>query len=970
MAIKLTPKELAMRGITAPTFSREALEYGAQELSRWAGIDISVEDYAKSLKIDLPSISVPSIPTVPGVSSVSTPTFSREALEVGVRDLSKWTGETIPIEKYAEALKVELPPKEEPPRPPIEGYGGFKSIPKTPELATVSFIDAKTGKSYLIPESTAKALKATSAYAEAKGTTEQRLGIAYATTNKEFNAWLAQLQKEQPDLHKVYEKGGYSALGKAITKKEQEYSQIVSKLKDYKSNGSYNLYDALTVGAITENEAKKVFSDEAMKEVLPAAKQWLNLEKDFTALALKKTLAGFPGRESQEWYIKEFNTNAYYTGGAVPNKPYAEMTDNQKSRVLGFYATNRPEYWKERAKATGKVALGFVPIVGTIALWKEMSPTWRAISIAGDILCVSFIIKGAAAGARAARGYTAAARMKAAAKGAGQMTLAETTAFADIAAHPIGTAKGIGRQIQSAIETLAHPKKLPLGATELTYTTIRLPVRDVGGSAKAIKLRDAAVAAAIHGKQGTATIGDIKLTLTPSKLQKVGGALAVHATPDVRPYLNGAVVKGGAEGSGVFLSPNFHSRFAQATAFGDVPTGGMKGALIIRDPKVLKAIAPSGKTYMSTVEIEALLKPGTRLPAPSQILFTRDAAGYKLAFLVIGKPFTPAQIAKLKFLGSMDTIGQIFKPTMKLTGAERTAIEAMDDMIALSRERATLARQLETARTAGRVAQTRTLAQRIADIDGKIAELTRRVNIPRDLIRPMNIVWAEYTDKGILERWREITARQATRTPRGTRLPDIRPAQGLRRATLVREELRKAPYAPYITLAKPPYEPPYVPSYVPTKMPLYAPEKPPSYVPPEVPVLAPPRPPYVPRRVPPSAPSPAPKHPRVKIEPTKLKREKIPREGPALATWKQGMYWVSIFPPFRTKGTKPDVVYSRHKPPWGSVIAKGRHAPRKTLRSIGRVPPMIEVPMGIVTARIRNGRKLTFSRQPRRRKRR
>jgi hypothetical protein len=91
-------------------------------------------------------------------------------------------------------------------------------------------------------------------------------------------------------------------------------------------------------------------------------------------------------------------------------------------------------------------------------------------------------------------------------------------------------------------------------------------------------------------------------------------------------------------------------------------------------------------------------------------------------------------------------------------------------------------------------------------------------------------------------------------------------------------------------------------------------------------------------------------------------REKIPREGPALAVWKQGAYWVSIFPPFRTTGRQEDVVYSRERPKWGSVIAKGRHAPKRTLRSMGRVPELITVPMGVVTARIRGGRHLSFSR--------
>jgi hypothetical protein len=97
---------------------------------------------------------------------------------------------------------------------------------------------------------------------------------------------------------------------------------------------------------------------------------------------------------------------------------------------------------------------------------------------------------------------------------------------------------------------------------------------------------------------------------------------------------------------------------------------------------------------------------------------------------------------------------------------------------------------------------------------------------------------------------------------------------------------------------------------------------------------------------------------RLEAKPKKYQQ----REGPALAVWKQGAYWVSIFPPFRTTGRQEDVVYSRERPKWGSVIAKGRHAPKRTLRSMGHVPELITVPMGVVTARIRGGRHLSFSR--------
>lgn len=103
---------------------------------------------------------------------------------------------------------------------------------------------------------------------------------------------------------------------------------------------------------------------------------------------------------------------------------------------------------------------------------------------------------------------------------------------------------------------------------------------------------------------------------------------------------------------------------------------------------------------------------------------------------------------------------------------------------------------------------------------------------------------------------------------------------------------------------------------------------------------------------------------------TALPKERRLREAPSLVTWKQGVYWVTIVPPFRTKGTKPDVVYSRHKPAQAKVVAKGRGAPGKTLYAFGPLPPKIALPMGVVTARVKHGRRLTFARQKTYRRRR
>ena len=110
-----------------------------------------------------------------------------------------------------------------------------------------------------------------------------------------------------------------------------------------------------------------------------------------------------------------------------------------------------------------------------------------------------------------------------------------------------------------------------------------------------------------------------------------------------------------------------------------------------------------------------------------------------------------------------------------------------------------------------------------------------------------------------------------------------------------------------------------------------------------------------------------------KMDPLKGKQKRI-RQGPPLAVWDQGMYFVTVFPPFRTKGSKPgkpgkpDVVYSRERPPWATKTVKGKRSPQRSLQTFGKVPELLEVPMGKVIARIRGGRHLSFSRRNGRRR--
>lgn len=799
------------------------------------------------------------------------------------------------------------------------------------------------GQLLYLPAENVDLLKQTDAFKSARGTTKDRLAAAYESSIDDFNRWLSNLKNEYPEYYATYQTMGMAGLEQIA----QNQERIVNQLEPYKQTvdgkTGYCLHCALQSKAVTEGDLATVnFNSEDIKSAAAIANEWFAMESEIL-------------KEDKLYQAFVINRAALPGGVNWGKKGWDALDIEQKNRVIDNYATTiRPGPWeihKQWAlKHSIEPMLAITPVAGTIYFWDKMSPTWKGISIATDVLALGFIIRGAAAGARAARGYTAAARIKGALAGAGNVALAEMTAPMEFLARPLDVTKSVGRQLLDSIETVFHPRKIPLGSAELTYTTARLPIDDVGGAKNAMQLRDAVIDAIVHNKKATATVQGVTISLNPSQLQKVGGAMVIHATPDVRPYLNGAIIGGGSQGSGMFVSPNFHSRFATATSLGNAPKGGIPGGLIIRDETALKAIAPSGKTYLGAAEIEAVIRPGLTLPAPSQVLFTRDVYGNKLSLLVIGKPFTAAQVANLKFLGSVDTIAQIFKPTIQVSKGQAGYVR-IDSLIDMSHDLTPLVRQYNAARAAGNTVKAAELQQRIAELEKKIEAQVRDINDIRTRISQNDVVFAEYTDKGLMERWQELNPRRASVAERyGTRVPDIEAGRGMTWASRLIN---------YGSTDFPPYAPPYVPPnltppYVPT---LYVP---PTQIPPAGPPVIPPYyPPYEPPRIPPRVPPSLTKEARARITPTALKYVNMERVADALAGWRQGAYYVTIFPPFRTKGNKRDVVFSRHKPPWLSV-AYGVRSPQKTLFTKGKLPPRISLDMGVTTAVVKNGKELHF----------
>lgn len=325
---------------------------------------------------------------------------------------------------------------------------------------------------------------------------------------------------------------------------------------------------------------------------------------------------------------------------------------------------------KEQRRETAKeVGYSLIPVYGTIRYAKQLKSDGELsgkdkAKIAGsailDIITLVPVVGGIAAGARAAKGITTGARIAGALKGAGRVALAEVKAPYTVIRYPIKTLKTAAEPF----ETIFAAKKIPLGSAEISTSTIRLPKSEFISAEDAMKLRDLATGNAIRGETATVKLAGQSVKLTPTALNKIAAPIAVHGTSDIRPFLEGIVITG-KEG-GLYVAPSLYTRFSQASAFGNAPKDGIKGALLFRDEAIIGKLAGSNKIYKNTVEIEKLLPNGYRLKPPNQMIWTRDASGNKLAMLVFGKPFTPTEIARLKFVGSVDTVKNIFSPTAKI----------------------------------------------------------------------------------------------------------------------------------------------------------------------------------------------------------------------------------------------------------------------------------------------------------------
>ena len=394
---------------------------------------------------------------------------------------------------------------------------------------------------------------------------------------------------------------------------------------------------------------------------------------------------------------------------------------------------------------------------------------------------------------------------------------------------------------------------------------------------------------------------------------------------------------------------------AKVAAMFEDTVASYKPIFRIMDPDKAKDIIASGKTYRGGVEMEARLPVGAKIKPPKQILVTRIGPQSTEVQLWLDKALSTRQIVKLKAEGLLEVFRQPFRFPLKIKGKIGSLSPAqVDDLARLVKG----AGNPEVARNLERAYRLTQSARRMANIAAKaaavaitrsaerVAAITRAEGI--QLVR--GVEWLERSEPlQRIERTRagKIITR-AARTSRTQREARAERAARTRRP----ERVTRAPRERLGREAE--------------RVRGQRPERPERPVRGERPVR-PIRPIRTMRPVRPVRPiRPTKPTKRLDIQSTKGKQKKL-REGPALATHKQGLFSISWYPQLGDTGSLR-VVYSRKRPP-GARTATGRRSPQRTLKAVGKLPSVMELPMGVVTARVKHGRKLSFSRRngPRRR---
>ena len=283
--------------------------------------------------------------------------------------------------------------------------------------------------------------------------------------------------------------------------------------------------------------------DKAEFESLPPAMQKVAKEQGLDAIDLSKLKPEQQFEKMKEWKLVDKDAE------------FAGVDETGQILIKGKEA-DIP--WTEKylsSQMAKDLAIGMIPIAGTIYRWERMEPWDKGLSIALDMMAFIPFTSAVSAGVRGGGKLTAVI---------GRAALAEAKAPITAIMHPVATVKGIARPVQ----TLLGAKKVPLTAAEIRSSTIFFDPEDIGTAKDAMQARDIITKKAIMGDKPAVEIAGKKIELSKVALNQTTEPLGVHTGYDMRPFLNGADIQTSKEGYGLFISSSLHSNATPASLLG------------------------------------------------------------------------------------------------------------------------------------------------------------------------------------------------------------------------------------------------------------------------------------------------------------------------------------------------------------------------------------------------------------------
>ncbi|MDP2729307.1 MAG: hypothetical protein Q8O55_02335, partial [Dehalococcoidales bacterium] len=637
-------------------------------------------------------------------------------------------------------------------------------------------------------------------------------------TGAQIREFEVKLKDAPATIRTAYEQGGIEAYNKAVDDYNRQIEQTHVKLPD----GSY----------VADADFKK----------MPAKYTDIGLTKGYDAMvkAIDSDIAQSDKALKQLDNYKDAEGNYYLGKFMADSKAAGGLVKSEKVKILkeaGFSSeaieeAGKPElsavkaYWQwatpwdeaagERASLKGvsiMAAEQLVPGVMVVGRWGELTPTERATYIAIDALSVLPVAGAAVRGARVGASFGARAMAAGVAKEVGKEVVAQAVAPVNMIIHPIGTVKATGKQILNLAENIASPGKVPYAVVTTTDGVVRIRVTKDMTKAEAMAARDLIMAEYAKGKQILVQAGDYVIEPVQSpfmrEARKAGGTVA-HATPDIEPFekILTSEAKAGKplNEAGIFFANEPPVKFSQQSAFGKT---GERPGIYIASKETASKMVSSNKIYRNTAELESVLPPGAKTSGPQQRLYTRIGPNADKVEILLEKPLTARQLARLKAETLIEAVKAPFKPAIKIKATGRRA------MGLTAKETQALARELRAAGNADQAANllrahralrgTRAVPRSLAAITGRVsprevrAARTRleaagmrvaRLERPERITRPERLTRAERIERAErlsrAERGERLTraerAERAERIARGERVERPERAERLTRA--------------------------------------------------------------------------------------------------------------------------------------------------------------------------------------------